>query len=99
MKTIGRWIFILLIIIAIFLGYLFSLENDTLVSVTLVGLTLPPMGLGTWLLAFLLLGLILGIIVTGLPVFRQKQKVTALTRKNRRLELEIQQIRSQDLRG
>ncbi len=99
MKTIGRWIFILLTLIAIFLGYLFSLENDTLVSVTLVGLTLPPLGLGTWLLAFLLLGLILGIVVTGLPVFRQKQKVAALTRKNRRLEQEMQQLRSQDLRG
>ncbi|UTF60751.1 lipopolysaccharide assembly protein LapA domain-containing protein [Gilvimarinus sp. DA14] len=98
MKKVAGWIYLALALVAVFFGYLFSLENSSPVAVTLFGFTFPALGLGLWLLGFALIGLLLGMLVTSLPVFVQARKLKSLIKRQQQLEQELRQIRSQSLR-
>ncbi len=88
----------LLAILAVFWGYLFSLENSSAVAVVLLGFTFPALGLGVWLLLFALVGLILGMLITSIPIMLQSRKVKLLVKRNENLERELRHLRSQSLR-
>ncbi|MDO3382549.1 lipopolysaccharide assembly protein LapA domain-containing protein [Gilvimarinus algae] len=98
MRRVGHWIYILLLLAAVFLGYLFNLENPEPVAVTLVGFPLPQLALGVWLLLFTLVGLLLGLLLGLFPSLGRKRRLSQLTRQNRQLEQEVQLLRSQSLR-
>lgn len=98
MKTVAGWLYLALALIAIFFGYLFSLENSAPVSVTLLGYSFPSLGLGFWLLGFALIGLVLGMLVASLAVFFQARKLKTMKKRQQQLEQELLQLRSQSLR-
>ncbi|MDO3385015.1 LapA family protein [Gilvimarinus sp. SDUM040013] len=98
MRTIGFWVYVFILIAALFWGYLFNLENDIAVPVVIFGISLPEYSLGVWLLVFCLAGLLAGITISLLPNLRHKRKVSVLLRQNRQLEQEVQLLRSQSLR-
>lgn len=98
MKTLKRWAKILLIILAFILGIWFALENAQAVPVSLLGLSLPSLSLGVWLLLFTGLGVLLGMAVSLLPVMGLRRKLRAKERQLARCEKELKQLRLQPLR-
>lgn len=98
MRRLGFAVYALILLLALFGGYLFNLENDLQVAVTVFGFRLPEFSLGAWLLIFCLLGLLMGMLVSLLPSLKHKRKVSVLLRQNRQLEQEVQLLRSQSLR-
>src|SRR5690554_5390638 len=98
MMRLGRLIFIAILLVALLFGFLFNLENPEPVSVTLLGINLPELALGLWLLAALLAGVLVGFALSVLPELMQKRSVSRLTKQNSALEKENQLLRSQALR-
>ncbi|MBU2887191.1 LapA family protein [Gilvimarinus agarilyticus] len=98
MRTIGFWVYTVILLVALFGGYLFNLENNLPVSVMVFGHQLPELSLGVWLLAFCLVGLLIGMFVSLLPSLDHRRRIAALKRQNRQLEQEVQLLRSQSLR-
>lgn len=98
MRRITRWLYVVILLVALLFGFLFTLENALPVSVTLLGITLPEWELGIWLLVTLCLGVATGFVVSVLPSWSQGHKLAALKRRNAELEREVQLLRSQSLR-
>ena len=98
MKRLGRWLFALVLLVALLLGFLFNFENPSPVTVTLIGVVLPEFRLGLWLVIMLLLGVILGFAVSTLPAIAARRRLSRMARQNTRLVQEVQTLRSQSLR-
>ncbi len=98
MKSVLRWLKIGLLVLAFLLGLWFALENAQAVPVTLMGLSLPSLSLGVWLLVFTALGTLLGMVVSLLPVLRLRRQLRAKERQLTRCEKELKQLRLQPIR-
>lgn len=98
MKSIMRWLKIALLVLAFLLGLWFALENAQVVPVTLMGLNLPSLSLGVWLLVFTALGTLLGIVVSLFSMLRLRRQLRAKERQLTRCEKELKQLRLQPIR-
>ncbi len=98
MKSVLRWLKIALLVLAFLLGLWFALENAQVVPVTLMGLSLPSLSLGVWLLVFTALGTLLGIVVSLFSVLRLRRQLRAKERQLTRCEKELKQLRLQPIR-
>lgn len=98
MKSFLHWAKIILLLFAFLIGIWFALENAQVVPVTLLGFNLPSLSLGVWLLLFTVLGMLLGMIVSLLPVFRLRRQLRAKDRQLVRCEKELKQLRLQPIR-
>jgi uncharacterized integral membrane protein len=99
MKRIGKWVYLLLLLAALVLGFVFNSENAAPVTVTLLGNVLPSLRLGVWLLIFMLFGLLLGFACTFVPTLLKHRALAAARRRNEKLQQEVQTLRSQSLRS
>lgn len=98
MKPLLRWFKVALWVLAFLLGVWFALENAQAVPVTLMGLGLPSLSLGVWLLIFTALGTVLGMVVSLPPVLRLRRQLRAKERQLARCEKELKQLRLQPIR-
>lgn len=98
MKQIAVWVKLATLIIALFLGSWFALENDGIVGVTLFGIVLPEYRLGVWLLAFSLVSLLLGTLLGSWTVWRIHQRLKARERQLAYCERELDKLRTRSLR-
>ncbi len=98
MKSVLRWLKIGLLVLAFLLGIWFALENAQVVPVTLMGLSLPSLPLGVWLLVFTALGLLVGMAVSLPPAMRLRRQLRAKERQITRCEKELKQLRLQPIR-
>ncbi|WP_041523300.1 lipopolysaccharide assembly protein LapA domain-containing protein [Gilvimarinus agarilyticus] len=98
MRRIGRWIYALVLLAALILGFVFNSENASEVTVTLLGNVLPELRLGIWLLIFTLFGLLLGFALNLIPSMAMRRSLASARRRNEKLEQEVQTLRSQSLR-
>ncbi len=98
-KWIKRLILLLLLIIAIVVGMVFTSENSQQLSLVFLGYTLPELKLGLWLVLTLLLGSILGLILCTFSLFIRGQSVNAKNRQIKRLEQELQQLRTNSIKS
>ena len=98
MKTFSRWLQFALIILAFILGLWFALENSVVVPVTLMGLSLPSLPLGVWLLVFGALGLLLGFLLSALSQLRLHRQLKSCERHLALCEKELTRLRAQPLR-
>tara|TARA_R110000850_G_scaffold15957_29_gene49696 strand:- start:1349 stop:1648 length:300 start_codon:yes stop_codon:yes gene_type:complete len=98
MRRIGRWIYVLVLLAALVIGFIFNSENASEVTVTLLGNVLPELRLGIWLLIFTLFGLLLGFVLNLIPSMALRRSLVSVRRRNEKLEQEIQTLRSQSLR-
>lgn len=99
MRRIGRWIYVLILLAALILGFVFNSENASEVTVTLLGNVLPALRLGIWLLIFTLVGLLLGFALNLIPAIALRRSLVTVRKRNEKLEQEIQTLRSQSLRN
>jgi uncharacterized membrane protein YciS (DUF1049 family) len=98
-KWIKRLIFLILLIIAIVMGMVFTSENNQQLSLVILGYTLPELTLGLWLVLTFLLGCILGLILCTVSLFIRGQSVNSKNRQIKRLEQELQQLRSSSIKN
>lgn len=85
-----RWLKSLLIIIAVILalalGLLFSVENDTVVPLNILVVDLPPQRLSTWMIAAFLAGGLTGVAASSAVLLRAQATKMQLRRRLRSLE-------------
>lgn len=98
MKAFSRWLQFALIVLAFILGLWFALENSVVVPVTLMGLSLPSLPLGVWLLVFGALGLLLGFLLSALSQLRLHRQLKSRERHLALCEKELTKLRAQPLR-
>jgi putative membrane protein len=98
-KWLKRLTLLLLLIVAIVLGIVFTSENSQQLSLVFLGYVMPELTLGLWLVLTLLLGSILGLILCTFSLFIRGQSVNAKNRQIKRLEQELQQLRSNAIKS
>ncbi|HEY7864592.1 MAG TPA: LapA family protein [Psychromonas sp.] len=98
MRHLVRFLFALVLLSALLFGFLFNYENPTPVTVVLLGVNLPELRLGFWLLVALLTGAVIGFVISLFSALLQKRAITQLKHQKAALEKENQVLRSQALR-
>jgi uncharacterized membrane protein YciS (DUF1049 family) len=98
-KWLKRLTLLLLLIVAIVLGIVFTSENSQQLSLVFLGYVMPELTLGLWLVLTLLSGSILGLILCTFSLFIRGQSVNAKNRQIKRLEQELQQLRSNAIKS
>jgi uncharacterized integral membrane protein len=94
MKSLARFVLILLLIAVLLAGFLFTLNNTTSVPLWL-GVPLNPQPLGLWILLAFGSGGLLGLLL-GLGLwrrYRQRAEARQLRAKLRQLEQELQELK------
>ncbi|MGH1371029.1 MAG: LapA family protein [Cellvibrionaceae bacterium] len=93
MTLIKRLLLLLVLLCGLILGVWFSVENAQPVQVTLLGFSLPQLSVGVWLTAVLLLGAVLGYVISVFPVLKLKNENMSLHRKLKRRDRELEKLR------
>ena len=99
MKWVKLVFWAILIIVAMILGYIFTSENASPVSLMLLGYSLVELKLGSWILIALFMGGLLGLLLSALPLLWGRHSFAAKDRKIRQLEKEINQLRASSVKG
>ena len=75
MRAIGLFIKGVIMLVVAMAGAMFALHNNQILSVEFVFIRGPEMSLGLWLILFLAMGALLGIIVSGLMIGSCRRKL------------------------
>ena len=95
LRWLLRLFYGLLALLCIGIGVYFAVDNPESISPNFVGYTLPPGSVGFWLIGFLLFGLLLGFIVSLLPLYAERRRARGLERQLLRVERELHTVRRQ----
>ena len=68
MRALGLFIKFLLVLAIVMVGAMFSMENNQLVNVNFILLQSTTMSLGLWLIIFLAIGCLLGLLASSLLI-------------------------------
>jgi putative membrane protein len=89
-----RWLItVVLAIVAIAAGGLFTLQNTEAVPLDLLLIQFPAQPLSLWLLLTLFLGALLGIAAGSLLLLRKRTQLLLLRRERDRLATEVDRLR------
>ena len=90
-----RWLRAALILamlsLSIFLGAVFATQNTEAVPLTLGTISLPEQSVAVWLLGFLVIGVLLGQLMSSMLLLRQRGSLAVLKRENTKLKRRIEQ--------
>lgn len=82
MRAIKSFIKAILLFAVALLGALFALHNKQPVSVDFIYFYGPEISLGLWLMLFLMLGALLGIVVSSLMVGNYRRKLGSFKKRD-----------------
>lgn len=85
MRAIQLFLKAILILAIAFIGALFAFHNNQLLAVDFIYFTGPQISLGLWLMAFLMLGALLGIAVSSLMLGSYRRKLGRANKENKNL--------------
>ena len=98
-----KWIRLILLvtvlIATVFVGMVFTSQNDTSISIVVFGYELPSVSVGLWLALSLLLGALIGWCLSLFPVLLFKRSHSAKDKKIQRLQTEINRLRMTGIKG
>lgn len=83
MRWLKMFLVLLVSILVLFVGIMFTIHNTEKVAIDLIFLQLPEASLSLWLIAFFVVGGVLGTILSTFAVLGLKTK---LSLSNRRVE-------------
>ncbi len=92
MRAIKLLILILVSLLVLLVGVLFTIHNTTRVDIDLIWFTLPEASLSLWLVAFFVFGLLVGILLTSFRNLALRVRLNQAGRKQRQAEQQLQQI-------
>lgn len=98
MRFIKRLIVVLLVLLVILAGILFTLHNMTPVNIDLIFFTLPEASLSIWLLGAFALGGFVGILFSSLMLFSLKTRLYYLNKKVASSREELNKLRTTGLK-
>ena len=93
LRWIKRILLLLVILAAVILGFKFSIDNGQPVQLLLFGFELPDIPLGVWVLCALLLGYLLGLLLSFVPNAFNRRSLTVKDNKIQRLQAQLEKVR------
>ena len=85
MRAIQLFLKTILIMAIAFIGAMFAFHNNQLLAVDFIYFTGPQISLGLWLIAFLILGALLGIAVSSLLLGSYRRKLSRANRETKKI--------------
>ena len=82
MRALWMLVKFLLVLAIIVVGAMFAMENNQLVAVDFVLLQSATMSLGLWLMIFLAIGTLLGLLASSLLIAYYRRKLARLTKQD-----------------
>ena len=77
--------------LSIFLGAVFATQNTEAVPLTLGTISLSEQSVAVWLLGFLVVGVLIGQLISSVLLLQQRGSLAALKRENTKLKRRIEQ--------
>ncbi len=99
LKWIKRLLLLILLIMACLVGMVVTSENSTLVPLIIFGIQLPELSVGLWLCVALLVGAVIGLLISFLPLFFSRYSNSNKDKKILQLEKELKILRVSGLKG
>jgi putative membrane protein len=75
MRALGLFIKSLIMLAVVMIGAIFALENNQTISVDFIVLHGPEISLGLWLILFLAIGALLGMIASSLIIAGYRRRL------------------------
>jgi putative membrane protein len=75
MRALGLFIKSLIMLAVVMVGAMFALENNQTISVDFIVLRGPEISLGLWLILFLAIGALLGMIASSLIIAGYRRRL------------------------
>ena len=82
MRALRMFIKFLLVLAIVMIGAMFSMENNQLVNVDFILLQSATMSLGLWLIIFLAIGCLLGLLASSLLITYYRRQLTRAMKKD-----------------
>ena len=82
MRALGLFIKFLLVLAIVMVGAMFSMENNQLVNVNFILLQSTTMSLGLWLIIFLAIGCLLGLLASSLLITYYRRQLARAMKKD-----------------
>ncbi|PIE23962.1 MAG: hypothetical protein CSA60_03530 [Neptuniibacter caesariensis] len=98
MRFIKTVIVILLCLLVLMIGILFTIHNTEKVVIDLVFFQLPEASLSVWLIAAFFIGGVLGVMLSMATVFMLKTRLGSARRKIASTQKELDQLRIANLK-
>jgi putative membrane protein len=98
LKWIKRLLFIALLAVAIIIGVVFTSENNHSISLVVFSFPLPELSVGLWVFIALLVGAIIGLLVSSLPVLFSRYTHSNKDKKILQLQKELNTLRISGLK-
>lgn len=99
MHLIKRAFFLLLLLACVIFGLLFSIRNQTLVTVDLLAFTLPEASLALVIIGAILLGTLLGWLLILPYALRSRAQKAKIQRELKLSQKELHQLRTLSLKS
>ncbi len=98
MRLIKKLIFVVLCLLMIFIGIMMTINNTDRVTIDLVFVQLPELSLGVWLLLTLLMGGVIGVLLSTMTMFMLRTRLGSVKRKLATTQKELDQLRVSTLK-
>ncbi len=97
LKWIKRLLAFLILVLAVVVGIVFTLQNSEPVSLIVFSVQLPKLSLGLWLTIALFGGAIIGLLISLLPILFSQR--SSRDKKIRQLQKELASLRISGIKG
>ena len=82
------------LVASVFIGAVFATQNTAMVPLSLFVITLPEQTIAVWLLLFLVVGLVIGSLISSAIILRLRAGLAAVKRENARLKERVERLSS-----
>lgn len=97
MNWLKNLILVVLGLIVVGIGILFTIHNTTPIKIDLVFFTLPEASLSLWLIAVFVLGSLLGMLISAVALLGLKTRLRSSRRRESNYRKELDQLRTAGL--
>ena len=92
MRAIKLLLAILMCLLIILMGVLFTIHNTTSVYIDLIWFRLPEASLSLWLAAAFGFGVLVGVLLTSFRNLRLRMRLNSAGRQQRKTEMQLQKL-------
>lgn len=82
------------LVASVLIGAVFATQNTAMVPLSLFVITLPEQTMAVWLLLFLVVGLVIGSLISSAMILRLRAGLAAVKRENARLKERVERLSS-----
>ena len=98
LKWTKRLLLVAIFLAALIIGVVFTIENSDVVAIVFFGFRLPELTIGLWMLLAVLLGAVIGVMVSYLPLLFNRFVSLHKDKKINQLQKELASLRLSDIK-